>query len=138
MRSTTRIIQAAALAVLATLMGFPGPASANVSVVRNSCVAPSTVEIVTLSNNTYEYTFQQLPHGTAFVFAGIVNPTSTSYIRRFEVPPGSYRLTFRHPNTVPVGVYSQRVVIRPHHMVGGACVPVDSRALRRDPTAPVQ
>lgn len=132
MRLTIRIIVAAAI------VGLAGPASANVSVVRNSCVAPYTVEIVTLSNNTYEYTFQQLPRGAAFVFAGIVNPTSNSSLRRFEVPPGSYRLTFRHPNTVPVGVYSSNVIIRPHHLVGGACVPVDPRTRRRNPTAPVQ
>lgn len=132
MGSTRRIILAAALTV------FAGPAAANVSVVRNSCVAPYSVEIVTLSTNTYEYTFQQLPSGTTYVFAGIVNPTSSSAVRRFDVPPGSYRLTFRHPNSVPIGVYPHNVVIRPHQMVNGACVPIDPRAQRRNRARPVQ
>lgn len=125
---------------LVTAPRGPGsPAPANVSVVRNSCVAPNTVELVTLSGlNTLEYTFQRLPNGPNFVFAGIANPTSLNNPRRFVLPNGTYRLTFRHPNTTPIGVWPQNVVIQPHHIVGGTCVPIDPRTRPGLPTSPVQ
>jgi len=126
------------IAVVAAALAFAGPAQANVTVVRNSCAAPNTVEIVTLSLNTYEYTFQRLPSGPSYIFAGIVNPTSINRIRQFVVPSGTYRLTYRLPNSTPVGVYGQNVVILPHNMVGGACVPVDPRTRSASPTSPVQ
>lgn len=119
--------------------GTGSPAPANVSVVRNSCVAPNTVELVTLSGlNTLEYTFQRLPNGPNFVFPGIANPTSLNNPRRFVLPNGTYRLTFRHPNTTPIGVWPQNVVIQPHHIVGGTCVPTDPRTRPGLPTSPVQ
>lgn len=126
------------IGVMAAVLAFAGPAQANVTAVRNSCAAPNTVEVVTLSINIYEYTFQRLPSGPIYIFAGIVNPTSSSAIRQFPMPSGSYRLTYRQPNTTPVGVWGQNVIIRPHHMVGGACVPIDSRTRSASPTAPVQ
>ena len=69
------------------------------------------------------------------VFAGIANPTSINRTRQFVVPSGSYRLTYRLPNSTPVGVYGQNVIIRPHHMVGGACVPTDFRNRGASPAA---
>ena len=123
------------LGVMTAVLAFAGPAQANVSVVRNSCAAPNTVEVVTLSLNTYEYTFQRLPSGPSYVFAGIANPTSINRTRQFVVPSGSYRLTYRLPNSTPVGVYGQNVIIRPHHMVGGACVPTDFRNRGASPAA---
>ena len=115
------------IGVIAAVLAFAGPAQADITVVRNSCASPNTVEVVTMSLNTYEYTFQQLPSGPSYVFAGIVNPTSINRTRQFVVPSGSYRLTYRLPNSTPVGVYGQNVVIRPHHMVRGTCVPIDIR-----------
>lgn len=86
-----------------------------------------------MSLNTFEYTFERIPNGPNYIFAGT---TTTSHTRR--VPPGSYRLTYRIPNTTPVGVHGQNVVIRPHHLVGGVCVPIDPRTRRAMPVAPVQ
>ncbi|WP_426042656.1 hypothetical protein [Brevundimonas sp. TWP2-3-4b1] len=124
--------------VMIALAAVAGPVSADITVVRNSCDTPHTVEVVSMSINTFEYTFERLPNGPNYIFAGIVNPTSTSHTRRFVVPSGSYRLTYRLPNSTPVGAYGQNVVIRPHHRVGGVCVPIDPRTRRAAPVAPVQ
>lgn len=126
------------IGMIVAALALSSPAQANVVAVRNSCVAPNTVEVVTLSVNTFEYTFQRLPNGPNLIFAGIVNPTSSSNTRRFVLPNGTYRLTYRNPNTTPIGVWGPNIVIRPHHMVGGACVPIDPRTRRGSPTAPVQ
>ena len=123
------------IGVMAAILAVAGPANADITVVRNSCNAPDTVEVVTMSMNTFEYTFERIPNGPNYVFAGA---TSTSHTRRFVVPSGTYRLTYRVPDTTPVGVYGQNVVIRPHHLVGGACVPIDPRTRRARPVAPVQ
>lgn len=122
---------------IAFVLGLAGSAQASVTTVRNSCAAPNTVEVETLSLNTYEYTFRRLPGGPVYVFSGIANPTSINRIRGFDVPYGTYRLTYKLPNASPVGVYGPNVVIRPHQMINGTCVAIDPRS-RRSPTAPVQ
>ena len=127
------------IGIIVAALALSSPAQANVAHVRNSCVAPNTVEVQTLSSgHIFEYTFQRLPNGPSFIFAGIVNTPPNSSTRRFVLPNGTYRLTYRYPNTTPIGVWPQNVVIRPHHMVGGACVPIDSRTRPGLPTTPVQ
>lgn len=125
------------IGTIACALGMAGSAQSSVTIVRNSCAAPNTVEIETLSINTFEYTFRRFPSGPVYVFPGIPNPTSINRTRRFEVTYGTYRLTYKLPNSTPVGVYGPNVVIRPHQMINGACVAIDPRS-RRSRSAPVQ
>ena len=125
------------IGAIACAMALAGSAQASVTIVRNSCAAPNTVEVVTLSLNTYEYTFRRFPNGPVYIFPGITNPNSTNQTRAFAVPYGTYRLTYRLPSSTPVGVYGPNVVLRPHQMIGGTCVAVDPRS-GRSLTAPVQ
>lgn len=125
-----------ALAPLIAGLALAGPASASVAAVTNICDGTNTVRIVTLPNNTYEYFFQPLPGGPVVHFNGIVTPTSTTKVRLFAVPPGRYRLTYKIPNTAPIGTWTPDVVVKPWAMVNGVCVFTDPRKKARPVGAP--
>lgn len=112
-------------------LALAGPASATVTVAANICEGVNTVRVVTLGQNTYEYFFQTLPGGPIVHFAGITNPTSATHTRKFPLPAGRYRLTFKIPNTAPVGSYAPDVVIRPYTVVNGICAFTDPRNVAR-------
>ena len=113
-----------------------GPASASVAGVSNICDGTNTVRVVTLSLNTYEYFFQPLPGGTVVHFNGIVTPTSSTKVRLFAVPPGRYRLTYKIPNTAPIGTWGPDVVVKPWAMVNGVRVFTDPLKKARPVGAP--
>ena len=127
-----------AFAALIAALALAGPASASVAAVANICDGTNTVRVVTLSLNTYEYFFQPLSGGPVVHFNGIATPTSSTKVRLFAVPPGRYRLTYRIPNTAPVGTWSRDVVVRPWAMVNGTCVFTDPLKRARPVGAPVQ
>ena len=126
------------LALLTIGMAVAGPASASVAAVSNICNGVSTVRIVTLSLNTYEYFFQPLPGGAVIHFNGIVNPTSSTKIREVLVPPGRYRLTYKLPTSTPIGTFGPDVLVKPWSMVNGVCVFTDPMKRARPVGAPVQ
>lgn len=125
-----------AFASLVAALALAGPASASVAAVANICDGTNTVRVVTLSLNTYEYFFQPLAGGPVVHFNGIVTPTSTTKVRLFAVPPGRYRLTYKIPNTAPIGTWSPDVVVKPWAMVNGACVFTDPLKKARPVGAP--
>lgn len=125
-----------AFAPLLAGLALAGPASAMVAAVSNICDGTNTVRVVTLSNNTFEYFFQPLSGGPVVHFNGVVTPTSVTYVRLLAVPPGRYRLTYKIPNTAPIGTWTPDVVVKPWAMVNGVCVFTDPRKKARPVGAP--
>lgn len=116
----TRILSI--VAALAAGLLLSSPASAQVTLVTNLCGGPNSVRVVTFPINTYEYFFQSLTGGPVYQFSGIPIPTSISHTRDFNLPVGRYRLTFRIPNTTPIGTYGPDVVVKPYRIVNGICL----------------
>lgn len=118
------------IALLALGLVLAGPASATVTTVTNICDGVNTVRVVSLALNNYEYFFQTLPSGAVHHFNGILVPTSTSKVRLFNLPAGRYRMTYKLPNSTPIGTYGPDVVVRPFSVVNGMCVYTDTTRRR--------
>ncbi|MDO8802621.1 hypothetical protein [Phenylobacterium sp.] len=121
----------------ATAAGLALAGSADAQVVTsatNICeIAPGGGGVYTVKLNLFsfadvglEYTFRKQPSGPATMFpAAPLNSTGT--VRKFQLPEGTYKLTFKHPNSAPIGTYAQNIVVRPYRVVGQTCVLISPR-----------
>lgn len=110
------------LAALAlTLSALAAPAHAQIAGVDSICeVTPggvNTVRVRPMSLTNLDYMFRQ--GGTQYVFA---STGASGQPRSFALPAGTYTLTFKHPNTTPVGTWPNPVLVRPFTVASGACV----------------
>lgn len=113
-----RILPAAALALGLTAAG---QASAQVIGVDNICEpimgGVNTVNVKLMSPSLFDYMFKRTD-GQVFNFAA----TTAGWNRKFALPAGTYKLTFKHPNTVPIGSYAPNILVKEYRMVGSNCV----------------
>ncbi|MES2344129.1 MAG: hypothetical protein V4597_20880 [Pseudomonadota bacterium] len=84
------------------------------------------LSLFSFSDVSLEYTFRKQPTGPTYQFPSIT-PTSTSTIRKFAVPEGTYKLSFKAPNNPAVGVYGQNIVVKPFQLQGQTCVFINPR-----------
>ena len=122
------ITLSAAVAAAALCWGAPALAQVVTSATNICEVAPGGGSINTVRLNLFsfadvslEYTFRKQPTGPSYQFPG-VTPTSTSTIRKFAVPEGTYKLSYKAPNNSAVGVYGPNVVVKPFQLKGQTCV----------------
>ena len=127
------ITLSAAIAAAGLCWGAPAAAQVVTSVTNICEIAPGGGSINTVRLNLFsfsdvalEYTFRKQPTGPSYQFPG-VTPTSTSTIRKFAVPEGTYKLSYKAPNNSAVGVYGQNVVVKPYQLQGQTCVFVSIR-----------
>ncbi|MDO8380315.1 hypothetical protein [Phenylobacterium sp.] len=84
------------------------------------------LNLFSFSDVSLEYTFRKQPTGPTYQFPS-VTPTSTSTIRKFAVPEGTYKLSYKSPNNPAIGVYGQNIVVRPFQLQGQTCVFINPR-----------
>ena len=130
-----RGILAAAAFVAALATG--GGANAQLIAVDNICEPAggqvNTVNVRLMSLGLFEYSFRRVSDGQVTVFAA----TTAAWNRKFALAPGSYKLSFKHPNSTPVGTWANTVLVRDYRLVGGTCVlvsPLD-KARKVNPNA---
>ncbi len=114
-------------AVLAAGLSFAGAAAAGyVSNVTNICVVTpvdvKTVNVGLVGNDLFEYSFQTLPSGPVHIFVSATMFSS----RKFALPAGAYKLTYKQPSNPMVFVYNQNVVVKPYQVAAGRCVFLNS------------
>ncbi|MFD3263747.1 hypothetical protein [Phenylobacterium ferrooxidans] len=123
----------AAVAAAGLCWGAPAAAQVVMSATNICEIVPGggsintvRLNLFSLSDVSLEYTFRKQPTGPSYQFPG-VTPTSTSTIRKFAVPEGTYKLSYKSPNSSAVGVYGQNVVVKPFQLQGQTCVFVNVR-----------
>lgn len=108
-------------AFAAALVGAGG-AQAQIIAVENICeiagAGVNTVNVKLISPGLFEYSFRRTSDGQITNFAA----TTAAWNRKFTLPPGSYKLSFKHPNTTPIGTWSNTVLVRDYRVVNGRCV----------------
>lgn len=111
-----------AAAVFVATLAAAGGASAQIIAVDNICEPAggqvNTVNVRLMSPGLFEYSFRRVADGQVTVFSA----TTAAWNRKFALPPGSYKLTFKHPNTVPVGTWANTILVKDYRLAGGACV----------------
>ena len=118
------------MAAIAAGLALAGAAEAQVvTSATNICeIAPGGGGVYTVKLNLFsfadvglEYTFRKQPNGPATMFpAAPLNGTGT--VRKFQLPEGTYKLTFKHPNSSAIGTYGQNILVRSYRIVGQTCV----------------
>lgn len=113
-------------AVFAAGLSAAGAADAQiVSSVVNICEVSNglanTVELRFFQSNAFfEYRFQTLPNGQNHVFPATAFSIAKS--RKFPLPAGTYKLSFKSPGQPAIGVYGQNIVVPPFQVSGQTCV----------------
>lgn len=122
-----------AIAAAGLCWGSAASAQVVTSAVNICEIAPGGGSINTVRLNLFsfadvnlEYTFRKQPTGPTYQFPG-VTPASTSTIRKFALPEGTYKLSYKAPNNSAVGVYGQNVVVKPFQLQGQTCVFINVR-----------
>lgn len=118
----------------AGLCWAPAASAQVVTSAVNICeIAPSGGSINTVRLNLFsfsyvnlEYTFRKQPTGPTYQFPAIT-ATNTSAVRKFALPEGTYKLSYKAPNNPAVGVYGQNIVVRPFQLQGQTCIFIDPR-----------
>lgn len=121
-------------AIAAGLCWGPSASAQVVTSAVNICeIAPGGGSINTVRLNLFsfsdvslEYSFRKQPTGPTYQFPAIT-PTNTSAVRKFALPEGTYKLSYKAPNNPPVGVYGQNIVVKPFQLQGQTCVFISPR-----------
>ncbi|MCR5879657.1 hypothetical protein [Phenylobacterium sp. J367] len=108
----------APLAALALALSIAAaPVFAQIAGVDSICeVTPggvNTVRVRLMSLTNLDYTFRR--GGTQYVFPSL---GLSSAPRTFALPAGTYTLTYKHPNSTPVGTFPSPVVVKPFAVTG--------------------
>jgi hypothetical protein len=111
----------ASVAVAAGL-GLAGPAAAQIIGVDNICEptggAVNTVNVKLMSPSLFDYMFKRSSDGQIYNYPA----TTAAWNRKFALPAGTYKLTFKHPNSTPIGSYAPNILVKDYKIVGGNCL----------------